>query len=79
MEWEVVTLEGLEVLHPLEREVVRLDVCFVEEEDEGEFGFVEDAGEGLGGGKEGRDTTTRRDGGGMGPRKEAEGEGKGGC
>ena len=57
-------LEGFEVVHPLEREVVRGDIGFIEDENEGQFGFVEDAGEGLGGGKEGRDTTTRRDGGG---------------
>ena len=35
-------LERFEVLHPLERELVWLDVGFVEYEDEGEFCFVED-------------------------------------
>ena len=36
------SLEGLEVLHPLDREVVRSYICLVEDEDEGKFCFVED-------------------------------------
>jgi len=35
-------LEGLEILHPLERKVMWLDVCLVEHQDEGESGLVED-------------------------------------
>ena len=70
-------LEGFEVVHPLECEVVRGDIGFIEDEDEGQFSFIEDAGEGLGGGKGGKDTMARRDGG-YGC-EEGEGEGKGEC
>ena len=62
-------LEGFEVVHPLECEVVRGDVGFIEDEDEGQFGFVENAGDGLVGGKEGR-VRRRGEMGGMGRRKE---------
>ena len=71
-------LEGFEVVHPLECEVVRGDIGFIEDEDEGQFGFVENAGEWSDNGKGGKDTTTRINGG-MGPRKEGEGVSKGEC
>ena len=36
-------LEGFKVLHPLDGELVRLNVGFVKHKDEGEFRFVQDA------------------------------------
>jgi hypothetical protein len=37
------SLEFFKIVHPLQRKVVWLDVCFVKNQDEREFGFVKDA------------------------------------
>ena len=34
-------LKGFKVLHPLHSKVVWLDVCFIEDQDKGELGFVQ--------------------------------------